>query len=107
MRLDPALIAMSRGGEPIGQVMGRAEGEELPRYEPGALEVEGVAAGRTGPLVEPGFLDTYVPTNGIGTHTMRALLNSARVVPPGELHCSQVFLLVMITDSLCSVIVGK
>lgn len=89
VRLDPALIAMSRGGEPIGQVMGRAEGEELPRYEPGALEVEGVAAGRTGPLVEPGFLDTYVPTNGIGTHTMRALLNSARVVPPGELHCSQ------------------
>jgi glycoprotein 2-beta-D-xylosyltransferase len=97
VRLDPALIAMSRGGEPIGQVMGRAEEEELPRYEPGALEVEGVAAGRTGPLVEPGFLDAYVPSDGIGMHTMRALLDSARVVPPGELHCSQVFLLV-ITD---------
>jgi glycoprotein 2-beta-D-xylosyltransferase len=82
---------MSRGGEPIGQVMGRAEEEELPRYEPGALEVEGVAAGRTGPLLEPGFLDAYVPADGIGMHTMRALLDSARVVPPGELHCSQVF----------------
>ncbi|KAK1606270.1 hypothetical protein QYE76_029943 [Lolium multiflorum] len=89
VRLDPALIAMSRGGEPIGQVMGRAEEEELPRYEPGALEVEGVAAGRTGPLLEPGFLDAYVPADGIGMHTMRALLDSARVVPPGELHCSQ------------------
>uniref|UniRef100_A0ACD5ZMV1 Uncharacterized protein n=1 Tax=Avena sativa TaxID=4498 RepID=A0ACD5ZMV1_AVESA len=89
VRLDPALIAMSRGGEPIGQVMGRAEQEELPRYESGALEVEGVAAGRTGPLVEPGFLDAYVPSDGIGMHTMRALLDSARVVSPGELHCSQ------------------
>ena len=95
MRLDPALIAMSRGGEPIGQVMGRAEEEELPRYESGALAVESVVAGRTGPLVEPGFLDAYVPTNGIGTHTMRALLDSARLVPPSELHCSQVFLVVI------------
>ncbi|XP_037458522.1 beta-1,2-xylosyltransferase RCN11-like [Triticum dicoccoides] len=89
VRLDPALIAMSRGGEPIDQVMGRKEEEELPRYESGALVVEGAAAGRRGPLVEPGFLDAHVPTNGIGTHTMRALLDSARVVPPGELHCSQ------------------
>ncbi|VAI86186.1 unnamed protein product [Triticum turgidum subsp. durum] len=89
LRLDPALIAMSRGGEPIDQVMGRKEEEELPRYESGALVVEGAAAGRRGPLVEPGFLDAHVPTNGIGMHTMRALLDSARVVPPGELHCSQ------------------
>ncbi|GJN15799.1 hypothetical protein PR202_gb02741 [Eleusine coracana subsp. coracana] len=86
VRLDPALIAMSRGGESLEQVMGRAEEEELPKYEPGALLVEGPAAG---PLVEAGFLDTYMPTGGIGMHTMRALLQSARVVPPGELHCSQ------------------
>ncbi|GJN03921.1 hypothetical protein PR202_ga21418 [Eleusine coracana subsp. coracana] len=86
VRLDPALIAMSRGGEPLEQVMGRAEEEELPKYEPGALLVEGPAAG---PLVEAGFLDAYMPTGGIGMHTMRALLQSARVVPPGELHCSQ------------------
>ncbi|KAL5221915.1 hypothetical protein ABZP36_026628 [Zizania latifolia] len=89
VRLDPALIAMSRGGEPLEQVMGRAEGEELPKYEPGALQVEGEAAKRTGPLVEAGFLDAYVPAGGIGMHTMRSLLDSARVVPPGELHCSQ------------------
>ncbi|CAD6264627.1 unnamed protein product [Miscanthus lutarioriparius] len=89
VRLDPALIAMSRGGEPLEQVMGRAEEEELPKYEPGALQVEGPAAGRTAPLVDAGFLNDYVPTGGIGMHTMRALLESARVVPPGELHCSQ------------------
>ena len=90
VRLDPALIAMSRGGEPLEQVMGRAEEEELPKYEPGALLVEGPSAGRTAPLVDTGFLNNYVPTGGIGMHTMRALLESARVVPPGELHCSQV-----------------
>ncbi|KAG0524610.1 hypothetical protein BDA96_07G226300 [Sorghum bicolor] len=89
VRLDPALIAMSRGGEPLEQVMGRAEEEELPKYEPGALQVEGPAAGRTAPLVDAGFLNDYVPTGGIGMHTMKALLESARVVPPGELHCSQ------------------
>jgi hypothetical protein len=50
--------------------------------------------------VEPGFLDAYVPSDGIGMHTMRALLDSARVVPPGELHCSQVFLLVITDDQL-------
>uniref|UniRef100_A0A0E0EN56 Glycosyltransferase 61 catalytic domain-containing protein n=1 Tax=Oryza meridionalis TaxID=40149 RepID=A0A0E0EN56_9ORYZ len=91
LRLDPGLIAMSRGGEPLDQVMGRAEEEELPKYEPGALQVEAAAAAakRTGPLVEAGFLDAYVPTGGIGMHTMRSLLDSGRVVPPGELHCSQ------------------
>ncbi|KAF0895976.1 hypothetical protein E2562_018116 [Oryza meyeriana var. granulata] len=89
VRLDPGLIAMSRGGEPLDQVMGRAEEEEVPKYEPGALQVEGAAAKRTGPLVEPGFLDAYVPTGGIGMHTMRSLLDSAHVVPPGVLHCSK------------------
>ncbi|XP_062191725.1 beta-1,2-xylosyltransferase RCN11-like [Phragmites australis] len=89
VRLDPALITMSRGGELLEQVMGRAEEEELPKYEPGALQVEGAAAGRTTPLVDAGFLDAYVNTGGIAMHTMRALLESARVVPPGELHCSQ------------------
>uniref|UniRef100_A0A0E0LWL8 Glycosyltransferase 61 catalytic domain-containing protein n=1 Tax=Oryza punctata TaxID=4537 RepID=A0A0E0LWL8_ORYPU len=89
VRLDPGLIAMSRGGEPLDHVMGRAEEEELPKYEPGALQVEGPPAKRTGPLVEAGFLDAYVPTGGIGMHTMRSLLDSGRVVPPGELHCSQ------------------
>jgi glycoprotein 2-beta-D-xylosyltransferase len=93
VRLDPALIAMSRGGEPLEQVMGRAEEQELPKYEPGALQVEGPSLRTTGPLVEAGFLDSYVPTGGIGMHTMRALLESARVVPPGELHCSQVLYL--------------
>uniref|UniRef100_A0A0D9X9H9 Glycosyltransferase 61 catalytic domain-containing protein n=1 Tax=Leersia perrieri TaxID=77586 RepID=A0A0D9X9H9_9ORYZ len=88
VRIDPGLIAMSRGGESLEQVMGRSEEEELPRYENGALQVE-AAAKRTGPLVEPGFLDAYVPAGGIGMHTMRSLLDSARVVPPGELHCSQ------------------
>ncbi|KAL6646118.1 hypothetical protein ACP70R_017726 [Stipagrostis hirtigluma subsp. patula] len=88
VRLDPALIAMSRGGEPLEKVMGRSEEEELPKYEPGALQVEGSAAARA-PLVDAGFLNEYVPTGGIGMHTMRALLESARVVPHGELHCSQ------------------
>ncbi|KAL6858915.1 hypothetical protein ACP4OV_017917 [Aristida adscensionis] len=89
VRLDPALVAMSRGGEPLDEVMGRAEEEELPSFDPGALQVEGSAAARMAPLVEPGFLNQYVPVGGIGMHTMRSLLRSARVVPPSELHCSQ------------------
>lgn len=100
VRLDPALIAMSRGGEPLEQVMGRAEEEELPKYEPGALQVEGTAVRRTGPLVEAGFLDAYMPSGGIGMHTMRSLLDSARVVPPGELHCSQVLVALLASTSL-------
>lgn len=99
VRLDPALITMSRGGEALEQVMGRAEEEELPKYEPGALQVEGTAARRTGPLVEAGFLDAYVPAGGIGMHTMRALLQSAHVVPPGELHCSQVLFALLASTS--------
>jgi glycoprotein 2-beta-D-xylosyltransferase len=98
VRLDPALIAMSRGGEPLEQVMGRAEEEELPKYEPGALQVEGPAAGMPVPLVDAGFLNDYVPTGGIGMHTMRALLESTRVVPPGELHCSQVLFALLSTS---------
>jgi hypothetical protein len=95
---------MSRGGEPLEQVMGRAEEEELPKYESGALQVEGPAAGSAAPLVDAGFLNTYVPTGGVGTHTMRALIESARVVPPGQLHCSQVLFALI---SSCFVVAEK
>lgn len=37
--MDPAAIAMSRGGEPLDSVMGRKEEEELPQFRPGAFEL--------------------------------------------------------------------
>jgi hypothetical protein len=40
VQLDPVLIAMLRGMEPLEQVMDRVEEQELPKYEPGALQVE-------------------------------------------------------------------
>jgi hypothetical protein len=65
--------------------MHHAEEEELPKYEPDALQVEAVAQAKMmGPLVVTGFLVAYVPTGGIRIHMMRSLLYSRRIVLPGK-----------------------
>nr|BAD23427.1 hypothetical protein [Oryza sativa Japonica Group] len=64
--------------------MHHAEEEELPKYEPDALQVEAAAQAKMmGPLVVTGFLVAYVPTGGIRIHMMRSLLYSRRIVLPG------------------------
>ncbi|XP_008813283.1 beta-1,2-xylosyltransferase RCN11 isoform X1 [Phoenix dactylifera] len=92
IRMDPGRISMSDGGEALETVMGRGEEQELPRYEPGAFEIE---AGEEGigradrRVVDEEFLDRYVPQGGIELHTMRALIDSMRLVNPRELECTQ------------------
>lgn len=87
---------MTDGGEALETVMGRGDEEELPRYEPGAFEIE---AGEEGigradrRVVDEEFLDRYVPQGGIQLHTMRALMGSMRLVDPRELECTQVIFL--------------
>lgn len=83
---------MSEGGEALEAVMGRGEEDELPKYEPGAFEIE---AGEEGAghadrrVVDEEFLDRFVPRGGIQLHTMRALMGSMRLVDPGKLECTQ------------------
>nr|QSQ68609.1 beta-1,2-xylosyltransferase rcn11 [Puya raimondii] len=94
LRMDPTRILMSEGGERLDKVIGRGEEDELPKYEPGAFRIErGEGGDATAPadgrLVDEAFLDLYMPRGAIQMHTMRALVESVRVVGPGELECSQ------------------
>lgn len=97
--MDPTRILMSEGGERLDKVIGRGEEDELPKYEPGAFRIErgeggDAAAPADGRLVDEAFLDLYIPKGAIQMHTMRALVESVRVVGRGELECSQVRVLV-------------
>lgn len=88
--MDPGKIFMSKGGEKLNSVLGRREDDELPAYEVGAFEVESEESSRIGnKLVDQKFLDNFVPTNGIGRHTMRGLIDSIRVVRANEFQCSE------------------
>ena len=90
--MDPGRIKMSVGGERLEDVMGRTEEEELPKFQNGAFEVDSGPRFRGSPrrLADDDFLDRYVPGNGIAMHTMRALLESARVVGSTHFHCQEV-----------------
>lgn len=89
--MDPARIRMSVGGEPLEAVMGRREEAEMPRFEPGAFQIEhrGERIAEDGKVVDEEFLDQYMPRGGIQQHTMRDLMGSMQVVSPDELKCSQ------------------
>ncbi|KAG1327286.1 Beta-(1,2)-xylosyltransferase [Cocos nucifera] len=90
VRMDPARISMTDGGEALETVMGREEEEELPKYESGAFEIEAgeeVTGGADRRVVDE--LDRYFPQKGIQVHTMRALMGSMRLVDPGKLECTQ------------------
>ncbi|ONK81807.1 uncharacterized protein A4U43_C01F33070 [Asparagus officinalis] len=69
--------------------IGREEEEELPKFEEAAFEIEGEDVGDVGRAVDDEFLDKYVPRGQIQQHTMRALVDSVRVVEPGKLDCSE------------------
>ncbi|GMY31093.1 beta-(1,2)-xylosyltransferase [Fagus crenata] len=91
IRMDPGRVLMSRGAERLEEVIGRKEEEELPRFENGAFEVDGGPGFRGSPrrLVADELLDRYVPRGGIGTHTMRDLFGSARIVGPDHFECQR------------------
>lgn len=100
--MDNQKIKMSRGGEKLEVVMGRADEEELPTFENGAFQVEGdVKSGFKGrrrkregeKLMSDEFIDKYVPQADILKHTMRELLGSIRIVDAKEFDdCDQVCL---------------
>lgn len=87
--MDPDRIRMSQGGEALEAVIGRSEDEEMPRYEAGAFQIGGEAEYADGRAVDEGFLDKYLPMGQVQDHTMRALVDSIRVVEPGKLECSE------------------
>ncbi|XP_042520837.1 beta-1,2-xylosyltransferase [Macadamia integrifolia] len=97
LRMNPDRIRMSVGGEKLESVMGRQEEEELPSFDSGAFEIEfsqrlsqgGSLRRNGGKLVNEEFLDQFVPRGGIQMHTMRALLDSTRLLDPDEFKCSQ------------------
>ncbi|KAG5017586.1 hypothetical protein AAZX31_08G313500 [Glycine max] len=90
LRMVPERIAMAKGGEPLTAVMGRREGEELPRFQNGAFEVDGgeVIVDRE-LLVDQKFLDEYVPRGGIDGHTMRDLIAKIRIVRGKDFQCDE------------------
>lgn len=62
----------------------------MPMFELGAFEIEGdVGSVADGKAVDEALLDKYMPSKQIQYHTMRALVDSIRVVEPGKLQCSQ------------------
>ncbi|XP_009410324.2 beta-1,2-xylosyltransferase RCN11 [Musa acuminata AAA Group] len=92
IRMDPARILMSDGGEGLDAVIGRGEEEELPRYQPGAFQIdsEGGDGGGDGKrAIDEGFLEKYLPHGAVQYHTMRALMESMRVVGHEQLDCTQ------------------
>ena len=90
--MTPERILMSVGGEKLEDVFGRKEDDELPKFEAGAFEVDaGEGFGDQRKLVDVEFLNRYVPEGAISRHTMRALLDSIRLVGSSEFKCDQVF----------------
>ncbi|CAI9088293.1 OLC1v1022591C1 [Oldenlandia corymbosa var. corymbosa] len=90
IRMNVDRINMSGGGEELAAVIGRREEEELPEFEDGAFEIEVLETSRTGEkLVDDVFLENYVPDGAIDRHTMRALIDSIRLVGSNEFECSE------------------
>ncbi|WOL12349.1 hypothetical protein Cni_G21115 [Canna indica] len=88
IRMDPARILMSEGGERLEAVIGRGEEDELPRYKSGAFQIEsGEESGRR--AMDDEFLEKYVPRGSVQFHTMRALMESMQVVGHGQLGCTE------------------
>eukprot|EP00850_Spirogloea_muscicola_P012771 SM000084S23107 [mRNA] locus=s84:141413:143836:- [translate_table: standard] len=75
-----ARISLSRGGEAVEDVMGRGEDEELPRYAPGAFEVElGESAASFQP-VAMGMAEGLVPSRTATLHPITSMLQVVRAV---------------------------
>nr|VDD32158.1 unnamed protein product [Brassica oleracea] len=80
----PDLIAMSRGGEKLEEVMGRNEEAE---FQEGAFEVAEDVSFKKRNRRE--MLNEYVQEGGIDTHTMRDLVASIRIVGTEDFVCEE------------------
>lgn len=83
---------MSRGGEPLEDVIGRKEEAELPEFQGGAFELDGgdYFRGEERVLASQEFLDRFVPAGEVQRHTMRALFGSIRVLGGKDFECREV-----------------
>lgn len=90
VRMVVERIGMAKGGESLGDVIGRSEDEELPLFEDGAFEVDGGVGFERGKMVvDEVFLDRYVPRGEIMRHTMRDLIGKMRIVGRKEFNCDK------------------
>lgn len=87
--MDSNKIRMSEGGERLEDVTGRKEEEEMPEFEMGAFDIQGVGNEQVKKLASREFLDEFVPKGEISRHTMRSLVDSIRVVGAKEFECEQ------------------
>ena len=89
--MNPAKINMSHGGELLETVIGREENDELPVFQPGAFDILVHNKAKFGDkIITPYLLHRVFPQGEVIRHTMRSLLNSIRLVSPGDFQCSEV-----------------
>ncbi|KAE8723551.1 Beta-(1,2)-xylosyltransferase [Hibiscus syriacus] len=90
IRMDPLKIEMSRGGEKLEDVIGRREGDELPRFRDGAFVVEGNNGGlKRRNLVGEEFLRKFIPVEGDSRHPIRESVRSIVVVGANDFDCEE------------------
>ncbi|XP_047334714.1 beta-1,2-xylosyltransferase [Impatiens glandulifera] len=90
IRMHPEKIRMSIGGENLEVVIGRGEEEELPDFEAGAFDIEVTERSiGDGKLVDAEFLDNYLHHGVISRHTVRALVDSIRLVGTRDFECAE------------------
>ncbi|KAK1391893.1 putative beta-(1,2)-xylosyltransferase [Heracleum sosnowskyi] len=90
IRMNPAKINMSHGGEVLESVIGREEDDELPFFHPGAFDIRVEDEDKFGEkLVTPYLLSRIYPHGEVIRHTMRDLMNSIVLVPRSEFKCSE------------------
>eukprot|EP00850_Spirogloea_muscicola_P009273 SM000051S17633 [mRNA] locus=s51:748936:751268:- [translate_table: standard] len=80
MAVHPSRISLSRGGEAVEDVMGRGEEEELPRYAPGAFEVELGEAAVSFQPVATGTAEGLVPSRTATLHPITSMLQVVQAV---------------------------
>ncbi|GAB4849723.1 hypothetical protein Ancab_004519 [Ancistrocladus abbreviatus] len=90
VRMNPDRIQVSKGGERIGEVIGRKDDDELPVFEDGAFEIDAGDGSEKGKKVaDRAFLKKYVPEGEILRHTMRELIRSMEFAGESEFKCSE------------------
>eukprot|EP00246_Nothoceros_aenigmaticus_P012182 TRINITY_DN3647_c0_g1_i1.p1 TRINITY_DN3647_c0_g1~~TRINITY_DN3647_c0_g1_i1.p1 ORF type:complete len:362 (+),score=38.80 TRINITY_DN3647_c0_g1_i1:163-1248(+) len=87
--MDTGKLTMSKGGESMGDVLGRPDEDELPSFVPGAFSV---VTNHTAPdtiVVSRRLLDTLMPQGQVHFHAMRNLLESIRTMDSDGLRCTE------------------
>lgn len=89
IRMVPERILMAKGGESLGEVIGRREEDELPVFQNGAFEIDGGQMKEKKMVVDGDFLDQFVPIGEITRHTMRDLISKIRIIGTKDFDCDE------------------